>query len=57
MCTHNLCFVQKYESGPKIQLKIIIFTAVKYCYILHGRVCVMGYEMAQSGVYGRYLKD
>ena len=22
-------------------LKIIIFTAVKYCCILHGRVCVM----------------
>ena len=24
-------------------LKIIIFTAVKYCCILHGRVCVMTY--------------
>ena len=26
-------------------LKIIIFTAVKYCCILHGRVCVMGYAI------------
>ena len=24
-----------------IQLKIVIFTAVYYCCILHGRVCVM----------------
>ena len=29
-CTHNLCFMQKYEYNKKNQLKIVIFTAVKY---------------------------
>ena len=41
-CTHNLCFEQKYEySTKKNQPKIIIFTAVKYRFMLHGRVFVM----------------
>ena len=41
-CTHNQCFEQKYKKNIiKTHLKIIIFTAVKYCCILHGRVCVM----------------
>ena len=26
-------------------LKIIVFTAVKYCSLLHGRVLVMGYSV------------
>ena len=28
-------------------LKIIVFTAVKYCCILHGRVCVMTYAQGR----------
>ena len=43
-CTHNLRFEQKYENTCVVkisQLKIVIFTAVKYCCILHGNVCVM----------------
>ena len=40
-CTHNKCFEQKYENSQKIKLKIVIFTAVKNCCILHGRVFVM----------------
>ena len=41
MCIHNICFEQNYENDKKNQLKINIFTAVKYCSILHGRVFVM----------------
>ena len=42
MCTHNLCFEQKLKKNITFfHLKINIFTAVKYCCILHGRVCVM----------------
>ena len=33
---------QKKKNIIVFHLKINIFTAVKYCYILHGRVCVMG---------------
>ena len=41
-CIHNLCFEQNYEnSKKKNQLEIVIFTAVKYRYLLHGNVCVM----------------
>ena len=40
-CTHNICFEQKYENSKKIQLKIVIFTALKNCCILHGRVYIM----------------
>ena len=40
-CTHNICFEQKYEKVKKIQLKIVIFTAVKIRCLLHGRVFVM----------------
>ena len=44
MCTHNLCF------GPKksqfFRKKIIIFTAVKNCSILHWRVCVINRNTA-----------
>ena len=36
------CFEQKYENNlKKKSLKIVIFTAVKYCSILHGHLCVM----------------
>ena len=39
---HNLCFKQKLEKKITFfHLKIIVFIAVKYCCILHGRVCVM----------------
>ena len=41
MCTHNLCFEQNKKNIKKNHPKINIFTAVKYCCILHGRVCVM----------------
>ena len=39
MCTHNQCFAQKYEKYNFSSENI--FTAVKYCCILHGRVFVM----------------
>ena len=40
MCTHNV--LSKHEKNVIIFcLKIEIFTAVKYCCILHGCVCVM----------------
>ena len=38
---HNLCSEQKFEIVKKNQLKIVIFTAVKNCYMSHGRVFVM----------------
>ena len=38
---HNICFEQNIKIDKIFHLKIIIFTAVKYCNILHGRVCVM----------------
>ena len=42
MCTHNQCFTaKKTKKNIIFHLKIVIFTAVKYCCILHGRVCVM----------------
>ena len=42
MCTHNQCFrANKRKNIIIFNLKINIFTAVKYCYILHGRVWVM----------------
>ena len=40
-CTHNPCFEQKYKIDKKIQLKIVIFTAVNNRCMLHGRVFVM----------------
>ena len=41
MCTQNQCFKAKNKNVIIFHLKINIFTAVKYCCILHGRVCVM----------------
>ena len=42
MCTHDLCFEQKYEKYHNFfNLKIIIFEAVKNCNILQTRVFVM----------------
>ena len=40
-CTHNICFEQKYEKVKQIQLKNVIFTAVKNRCILHRRFFVM----------------
>ena len=41
MCTNNQCFRAKKKKYYIFYQKINIFTAVKYCCILHGRVCVM----------------
>ena len=43
-CNHNLCFEQKKKNIKNFHLKIIIFTAVKNCSILHGRVFIMGFH-------------
>ena len=40
-CTHNICFSKNMKVVQKIQLKIVIFTAVKNRCILHERVSVM----------------
>ena len=44
MCTHNICFEQKYVNSPKNSTEIVIFTAVKHCCILHGCVFVMSFS-------------
>ena len=41
MCTHNQCFRAKKKNIVIFHLKINSFTAVKYCCILHERICVM----------------
>ena len=41
MCTHNQCFRAKMKNIIIFHQKINIFIAVKYCCLLHGRVCVM----------------
>ena len=48
MCTHNQCFRAKKKIIIIFNLKINIFTAVKYCYKLHGRVCVMVTEASKE---------
>ena len=35
------------KNIKKFHLKIIIFTALKYCNILHGHVCVMSFSVLQ----------
>ena len=45
MCTNNQCFRAK-KNKIYFYLKINIFTAVKYCCILHGRVCVIQVDPA-----------
>ena len=43
MSTNNQCFEHKKKKNLIIfHLKSTIFTAVKYCFILFVRVCVMG---------------
>ena len=49
MCTHNQCFRAKKKTIIIFHLKINIFTAVKYCCILHGRVCVMSRNLGIAG--------
>ena len=39
---HGLCFEQKLEKYHNFHLKIIIFTAVNNCSLLHKQVIVMG---------------
>ena len=39
--THNQCLNKNKKSIKKFHLKMNIFTAVKNCCILHGRVCIM----------------
>ena len=51
MCTHNLCFEQKKKNILIFYMKINIFTAVKYCCILHGRVCVMACSLQKIKEY------
>ena len=43
MCTVTLnqCFRATKKNVLIFYLKMNILTVVKYCYILHGRVCVM----------------
>ena len=41
MCTHNQCLRAKEKNIIIFHLKINIFTAVKYCCILHRFVIVM----------------
>ena len=41
MCTHDLCFEQKYEKSPKNSTGNCLFYAVKNHCMLHGRVFVM----------------
>ena len=38
---YNICFVQKEETHHNFHLKIIIFTAVRYCSMLNKHVIVM----------------
>ena len=45
MCTHNQCFRAKKKNIIIFHLKINIFTAVKYCCLLHGSVGVMIKDM------------
>ena len=41
-CTHNQCFEKKYrKNNKKISSEKYLFTAVKICSLLHGRVNVM----------------
>ena len=40
-CTHDLCLSKNKKNIAIFHLKIIIFTAVKNCCILHGHVFVM----------------
>ena len=49
MGTHNQYYEPKYEKYKNNHLKINIFTAVKYCCILHGRVCVMETQLEETG--------
>ena len=48
MCTHNQCFEQKQEKYNKIYLKIIIFTTMKNCSILHGCFVMNTAEMRMA---------
>ena len=41
MCTHNLVLSKNKKRIKQIQLKIVIFKAIKICSILHRRVIVM----------------
>ena len=50
MCTHDQCLRAKKKKNIIFHLKINIFTAMKYCCILHGRVCVMCYLLYCSSL-------
>ena len=50
MCSHNQCLRAKKKNIIIFHQKINIFTAVKYCCILHGRVCVMSTLLLVLGV-------
>ena len=48
MCTTINVLEQKKKYIVIFHPKIKIFTAVKYCCILHGRVCVMLFEQQEQ---------
>ena len=49
MCTPGLCFGQGRKNITIFHLKIIFFTAVKNCSILHGCVIIMIHRRAGCG--------
>ena len=55
MCIHSQCYEQNKKNLIIFHLKITIFTAVKYCCILYGRVFVMcrNFGFERSKLYGR----
>ena len=50
MYPQYICFEPKYENSKKNKLKIVIFTAVIYRCILHGRVFVMYNKAKKMGL-------
>ena len=40
-CIHTMCFGQKCENSQNISSENCIFTTVKICCMLHGRVIVI----------------
>ena len=45
ICTPDLCFEQKKENYHNFYLKIVVFTSVKNCSILHRHVIVMEWNI------------
>ena len=45
MCTHNLCFVQKYENSQNISTENFIFTAAKIAVYCMGVFCNVNFML------------